>query len=158
MSLKDKLIELAESKKEDIEAKKAVDFWRSQADKLYSDIKTWFFKYTEDGYIKFDSTKEIIDEYPSPYEIDKLELDIKGGPEVILEPVGSNIIGAWGRIDVYLSGYIANKVMLLLMKDDNEKAYWELRKSRKEEDRFVFNKEIFEDLLEDWLNNPPDFI
>ncbi len=156
MSLKEKLVELAENKKEDIEAKKAVDFWRNQADKLHNDIKTWFCGY--DGYIKFDSTKKIIDEYPYPYEADKLELDIKGGPVVILEPVGSNIVGAWGRTDLYLSGYIANKVMLLLMKDDNDKAYWELRKSRKQEDRFIFNKEVFEDLLEDWLENPPDFI
>ncbi len=158
MSLKEKLTELARNEAENNEAENLLNFWANQVNELYNEIRNWFHDYSNEGYINFGLAKEMIDEEPYPYEIDRLELDIKGGPSVILEPVGANIIGAWGRIDVYLNGYVENKVMLLLMKDDSGKPYWELRKSRKREDRFVFDKKIFENLLEDWLDNPPDFI
>ncbi len=69
------------------------------------------------------------------YEMDILELNLNG-PVVVFEPMGCNFIGAFGGIALYLSGYKAHKLMLLLMRRDDDTPYWELRKSRLERSLF----------------------
>jgi hypothetical protein len=99
----------------------------------------------------------ITEEFLGAYEIPRLELFLgeKGLSErieevVIFEPVGRNVIGANGKIDIYLRGRISDKALLLLMRDDNENLHWELTKNKK--DRVVFDKNNFENLLDEWLN------
>jgi hypothetical protein len=153
MSLKEKLVRLTEEQKKSAADKRTErDFWTEQVYKLYDEIQTWFREYIDEGYVKPDFIKTLLYE-AGEYEIDILELNLNG-PVVVLEPMGCNFTGALGGIAVYLSSYKAHKVMLLLMKDDNGNPYWELRKNRK--DRTFFNRQAFENLLEDWLDNTPD--
>ncbi len=153
MSFKEKLIQLAEeNKKSSSEKRKERDFCTEQVYRLYEEVQSWFREYTEGGYIKPGFTKTLLYE-AGEYEIDILELNLNG-PVVILEPMGCNFTGALGGMALYLSGYKAHRVMLLLMRDENGMPYWELRKSRKE--RYHFDREVFENLLEDWLESTPD--
>ncbi|MDM8525293.1 hypothetical protein QUF80_18130 [Desulfococcaceae bacterium HSG8] len=153
MSLKEKLIRLTEEhKKSGTDRRKERDFWTEQVYKLYDEIQSWFREYIDEGYVKPEFIKTLLYE-TGEYEIDIMELNLNG-PVIVLEPMGCNFTGASGGIGLYLSSYKANKVMLLLMRDNNDRPYWELRKSRK--DRMLFNKQVFENLLEDWLDNTPD--
>lgn len=91
------------------------------------------------------------EEHIGPYQISIMELSI-GELVLILEPVGRNIIGTSGRIDVYMSGHRADRVMLLLMIGSNDEPYWELRKRNIRTERYRFGRQIFEELIEGWLD------
>ncbi|HGY12063.1 MAG TPA: hypothetical protein ENK36_06840 [Desulfobacterales bacterium] len=80
-----------------------------------------------------------------------MELNIGNGPTVVLEPFGINIIGAFGKIDMYFRGHKDEEVLLLLIESADEQFHWELWKNRKQEEKILFNKDSYEKLLDTWL-------
>lgn len=83
-----------------------------------------------------------------------MELGLGGehGPSVIFEPTGINIAGAFGRIGLYYRGHKDKGVSLLLIRDENGKFRWEVRKGgRREEEVIQFGRETFERMLDRWL-------
>ncbi len=80
-----------------------------------------------------------------------MELSLAGGSRIILEPTGTNIIGAFGKADLYFRGHGEEKVLLLLIENEDERLRWELWKSSDERDKFPFTQDTFEKLLNRWL-------
>ncbi len=152
MALKDKLKRIAEQgHAKDIDWDKIRDAWLKQVGKLYKEIEAWFREYLDEGYVKV-SFREIrlSEDHLGTYRIPAMELSF-GGPVLVLEPVGRAILGASGRIDLYMSGHRADKIMLLLMSDDRGRPFWELRKRQIRTERCRFERQIFEELIEGWL-------
>lgn len=153
MEFKEKLAKISEINKnraDQLEQDK--NRWIQEVNKLYDNIKEWFDEYVREGYmtIEFNSLNDV--EYEEfVHYVHIMELELGGGPSVILEPTGINVIGAFGKIDLYLRGHKNEKVLLLLAENGDEKLRWELWKSRKQE-TVLFNKKTFEKLLDEWLD------
>ncbi|QTA90189.1 hypothetical protein [Desulfonema magnum] len=111
--------------------------------RLYEEIRNWFAEYSEEGYISFEY-REL--QYAESEEIFLstriLELNLGGGVSVVLEPTGTNVIGAFGKIDLYLRGHKDKKLFLLLIKEEekDERFHWEVWKNTKQQEQILFNK------------------
>jgi hypothetical protein len=160
ITLREKLEKRAQQQKDanDIDWEKRKRLWIDYIKNLYDTVESWLHDYVDDGYMAFNRSKKktITEKDVETYEIEILEIDIEGDI-VVFDPVGTNIIGAWGRVDVYLRGHKADKVMLFLYGDENEpeREGWILLF---DEYRFDFNKARLEELLLIWFENWSDSI
>lgn len=152
MTLEEKLKRLAEKAAEDKvdwEARKSE--WISYVNQLYSEIESWLALWIERGYLTVTRTPTPKWEDPlGDYMIDTLEITA-GDQTVVLEPFGRNVLGALGRIDIYLRGFKSDAQMLLLLPALDGTQRWELWKSRYSGSRHPFDKERLERLLNEWL-------
>lgn len=151
MSLQDKLQRLANNQQThtvDWTAKR--DKWIGQVNKLYNDIRQWLGTYETDGYLTF-TTREITlsEEYVSLYQIDELEINI-GPYTVVLQPIGLNVIGALGRVDIFLSGHKADGIILMLM-DRGSQPVWEIYRDKRKDSGHPLTRESLEALLDEWI-------
>lgn len=154
ITLKEKLAERAklQERGKDTHWDKRKDSWIEQVIKLYDTIEQWLQEYIHDGYMVCHRSKKakITEKDIGTYDIDILEIDIEGDI-VVFEPIGTNVIGASGRIDVYLRGHKADHVMLLLFDTNGDREQNWRWKLVFEEDYFDFNKARFEELLLFWF-------
>ncbi|WP_047153736.1 hypothetical protein [Aneurinibacillus tyrosinisolvens] len=104
MSLKD----LEDFLNDDSEGKDTFNYeedkqkWLQSVKGLYQDITAWLKPLTEKPNSNIDISFEktvLNEEHIGDYEIDKMYIDIKG-QRVVLEPIGTWIIGSRGRIDM----------------------------------------------------------
>ncbi len=151
MNLKEKLAKLTEIN-EERSARNDKNIWIREVRNLYDDIEKWFDEYVEQGYMTFEY-HQLDDAECEDFllETSIMELNIGNGPTVVLEPFGINIIGAFGKIDMYFRGHKDEEVLLLLIESADEQFHWELWKNRKQEEKILFNKDSYEKLLDTWL-------
>ena len=101
MNLKDKIkqdIVLQEQSKVDWKRRKVE--WLESIDILFNLIKGWFNDYEKESLVKFSySDKSMSEEYIGSYKTNVLHVNFANGKEIIIEPAGTLIIGAWGRCD-----------------------------------------------------------
>lgn len=152
MSLQEKLKSLAEKA-----AKEKVDWagrrseWISAVGRLYDDIELWLKPWREQGYLTITRSPIPKSEEPlGDYEIDTLEITA-GDETVVFEPFGGNVIGALGRIDVYLRGFKSDAQLLVRLANVKEEVRWELWKSKFSGPRIPFDKICLERLLDELL-------
>lgn len=82
----------------DWQAKKMV--WLDFLEKFYKRVQGYLQKYIDDGQILLDyKTTRIVEEYIGEYEAKSAVLRI-GKNQIRLEPIGTNLIGARGRVDM----------------------------------------------------------
>lgn len=76
------------------------DEWIAYLDEFYKTVEEFLSEYLESGKINYEySEKKIIEDYIGEYSVKVLQ--IKFGPHTIkLEPIGTNLIGAKGRVDL----------------------------------------------------------
>ncbi|MCP4346303.1 MAG: hypothetical protein GY795_12350 [Desulfobacterales bacterium] len=155
MGLKDKLKILSEKDKQNFDLLNAKNSFISQVNQLYSKIiNEWFNEYFDEGYMSFKFEQiNLIEDQTEKYEINQLDIYLEKGPVIVFEPVGTNIIGADGKIDLYLHGKKADKYILLLLQNEQKEYYWELWKSRRKKDQYFFDKKFFEVIIENWLED-----
>ncbi|RLC20650.1 MAG: hypothetical protein DRI57_04325 [Deltaproteobacteria bacterium] len=155
MSLEKKLKKISLSRKKrdsEIDWDRRRDTWTEQVGKLYSDIGRWLKTYVDKNYMSLHFYEiTLSEEHIGKYDISVLELDL-GEPSVVFRPVGRNIIGADGRVDVYMNGHLSDKKMLILREDDREQnSQWELWETTDGKDRRPFDREALERTLDEWL-------
>ncbi len=92
----------------------------------------------------------LFEENIGKYDISVLELDL-GEPSVVFRPVGANIIGADGRVDVYMNGHLSDKKMLILREEEEQIFQWELWETTDKNNRKSFDREVLERTLDEWL-------
>lgn len=155
MDLKEKLKLLSEKKKNHNELLNAKVAFMEQVDQLYNRVlDEWFCEYIDEGYIHYEYEQIVLfEEHIGEYKVNQLSLIVEEGPVIIFEPVGINIIGAHGRIDLYISGKKYDKFMLLLLQNENEEYYWELWKSNRKKDQYIFDESLFEKIIDNWLED-----
>lgn len=155
MSLEEKLRKISSvTKKKDIETDwdRRRETWTEQVGALYKHIGKWLQTYIEKNYMTLHFYEiTLTEEHIGKYDISVLEIDL-GGPSVVFRPVGRNIIGADGRVDMYMNGHLSDRRMLILREDDDEQnPQWELWETSDGRDRKPFGQETLEKTLEQWL-------
>ena len=93
------------------ERAKALNEWLLHLDQLFKDIETWLEPAKKEGLEIERGKVEISEEYLGTYLAPVLEIAF-AGTKVRLEPVGRNVIGAFGRVDVF-SPLGVHKLVLL---------------------------------------------
>ncbi len=84
--------------------------WKKQIDNLYNMIKPWI---VDIGNTKICLQKKTIhEEMLGTYNVEILVATINQS-EIKFDPVGSVIVGAWGRVDVMNSLYIKRTLLLV---------------------------------------------
>lgn len=152
MSLREKLRKLEPREKEqqvNWEEKRLA--WLASVAELYRKIEEWFKPLIDENLMQTERTDKQLDDGPlGVYEIPQLEVAM-GDKTVIFEPIARNVIGAQGRIDLYVRGYKEEKWFLLRFEESDGKSNWELCKSTNKFDRKNFDKASLETLFEQWV-------
>ena len=152
MSLQEKLKILAEKTAEEkVDWASRKSEWISAVGRLYDDIERWLEPWREQGYLTVTRSPIPKSEEPlGDYEIDTLEITA-GDETVVFEPFGRNVIGALGRIDVYLRGFKSDAQLLVRLVNVEGEVRWELWKSKFSGPRTPFDKKCLETLLDELL-------
>lgn len=76
------------------------DEWLNYLSGFYKTIEGFLEEYKKAGKLSYDySKKEIFEEYIGSYTVDVMNIRL-GEHKVKLEPIGTNLIGAHGRVDL----------------------------------------------------------
>jgi hypothetical protein len=151
MNLEEILKDYAHEQKRGVDWEARKEEWIAAVNSLYDTVEGWFSGLREQGLMAIERKPTCVyEEYLGDYAIDSLEIGM-ADKKVILEPVGRNVIGARGRIDLYLRGFKADRLLLLRLEDVEGQIRWEMWKGKLSGFRKPFAKETFEQLLEEWL-------
>jgi hypothetical protein len=153
MGLKEKLEKIGETEnKKDIDWEAVKTQWVNRVDELYKKISKWFSDLEKEGYVKIKYPREeIYDEYLGNYYIKAMEIKFANNETIVFEPISKNIMGADGRIDVYVRGLKVDKQMLLLFENGNGKYKWEIWPSKHGKNKKPLTKKNLETLFEEWV-------
>ena len=79
--------------------------WVDSVNLLFETIQNnWFTELENEGLLKIETFPvSITEEHIGTYSINKMEISLPR-KSIVFEPVGRNIIGGEGRIDLYLKG------------------------------------------------------
>jgi hypothetical protein len=125
--------------------------WIEEISRLFGEVEGWLQRWVEKGYLKVERSSITLSEVNfGDYEIPKLEL-VAGPEKIVLEPVGRNILGALGRIDLYLAGFRSDARMVLWLEDVEGARRWEVWKERFGGMRISFNQATLEQIMAEWL-------
>jgi len=115
--------------------------WKREIDKLFTKIDSWLETAKPEGLIvkRTEAAKEITERLLGTYTAPIMEISF-ADKTIRLEPVGRNIVGAFGRIDVFSPSGIYMLVKLSLEEND-----WYL--VDKEGTKRRLTRELFEDFL-----------
>ena len=120
MTLREKLEKIQNSPKESIiDWDKSKRIWIESVDTLFNSIKnSWLIELVNQKLLEIKTSSiNLVEEHLGRYSIDKIEISFDRY-SIVLEPVGQNIIGGEGRIDIYLKGVYSEKVMLILSREN----------------------------------------
>ena len=153
MGLKDNLKKIKEQEKQ-FDPTQEIASWVNSVDEFYKQIELWFKDLIDEGLMKLEiKARETSEELLGEYTIRDLEISL-GNRIVILEPFATNLIGSYGAIDMYMSGFFHDKKVILKIKDEkNSNDFcWVFRKNtdslKFEYD--VITKETLEKIFEEW--------
>ena len=152
MSLKDKLKKLRDSSdKTVIDWEKNKRDWIDSVNKLYDSIQEhWFIELEDEGLLKIQLTPiSITEEYIGSYSINKMEISFATG-DIVIEPVGRNIIGGEGRMDFYLKGELSKGLMLILFREEGEDQWFIVSKQNRRK-KELLTKSTLEKVIDQWI-------
>ena len=93
--------------------------WLHNLDKLYAQVAEMLREFVDNGAIRFNFTDVTLhEEELGSYTVKKMEIQI-GRKLVVLEPVGTLIVGSKGRVDIIGS---AGRTLLLLVRKSAKSA------------------------------------
>ena len=152
MSLEEKAKMLAEveKKREPVDWNAARDSWLAALNALYHQIETWLAPLQQKGLVASKRVPvQLSEEKIGVYEADELVLEF-GDQGIVLEPKGTLIVGACGRVDVFRRGSRSEQIMLILS-GPGEKSRWEIWPTRDPRQRKLMKQASFERMLETLL-------
>lgn len=152
MSLEQKLKEIAEQRQVvSIDWDQRRDEWTRSVEELYSQIEEWFRDLVDQRLMTLHrTTKELTEEYLGTYPIEVLQIEM-GDTTVVLDPVGRNIIGAVGRVDMYALGYRDDSVLLIRVWNEETTSTWQIWKRKDTGFRMDLSKDALERIFESWI-------
>lgn len=153
MALRDKLQKIQPNNKSQIDWEKRKADWISSVDELNNKIKGWFNDYEKDNLLKFEITaKNIVEEFIGSYQVNELHLIFADNKDIVIEPMGTLIIGAWARFDIFVRGYNSEKYYILCYKDDFGISTWKIVNAQNKIDIVPLTKDRLEQIFEKWLS------
>jgi hypothetical protein len=120
MPLKDTLTRLQEEERQkakwEKDKPKHIKDWQVSVTNLFKEIRSYLKEYEADGSISFsDREIELTEESLGRYRIPSMSI-IAGPATIMLEPVGTMLVGAWGRVDMYRQGRGGEQDRILLLR------------------------------------------
>ncbi|HHC25663.1 MAG TPA: hypothetical protein ENK58_09710 [Desulfobacterales bacterium] len=151
MSLREKLQKLKENRTDETDWEARKNEWIGSADELYAEIRSWFAD-LEGEYLTFSLHKKTVEEESvGTYQISRLEI-MFDDHAIILDPVGTNIVSAYGRIDFWLRGHKADKCMIVRFREDDGRYQWEILRGGNGKKRMKLDKDVLENIMEEWID------
>lgn len=96
----DKQHQMACDAEQSVDWPKQLAEWRSHLGQFNDLVRKYLRKYTAQGKLRVENvTKKIEEQYIGAYEIDAIRIRI-GIDKIDCDPVGTNLIGAKGRVDM----------------------------------------------------------
>ena len=90
----------ARSDESRIDRDKEIKEWRQQLDRFYKTVETFLRSYIEEGKVRLHyGKKQLHEEFLGNYQVESLVVEI-GSNKIYLDPVGTLLIGAKGRVDM----------------------------------------------------------
>jgi len=90
----------SETQRSQLDWSKERDEWLRYLEKFYKKVESFLHDYLSKGQIKIDYvTKKISEEYIGVYEVKSAIIQL-GRNQIRLDPIGTNLIGAKGRVDM----------------------------------------------------------
>lgn len=152
MSLEEKAKQLAEAKKrrEPVDWNAERDWWLAALEALYRRIEAWLAPLHRQGLVACSRVSiELSEEDIGTYAADELVLEF--GPEaIVVEPQGTLIVGARGRVDVFRRGARSEPIMLILA-GAKDNPHWEIWPTRDPRQRKPLEQSTFEGMLDTLL-------
>ena len=152
MSLAEKAKRLAEVEKQHmpVDWNAERDWWLATLDALYREIEGWLAPLKQQGTIAIKRLPvRLSEENIGVYTTDSLVLEF-GLHGIVLEPKGTLIVGARGRVDVFRRGSRGEPIMLILS-GPNDAPRWEIWTTRDPRHRKPMDQPSFEGVLESML-------
>lgn len=113
MALKEKLERL---RRNDSSSDPAVTLseWQDAVRTLLDDVEKWLAPFIAEGLMRPQRTIITLDEEDlGPYSVERLDLELGRGAELVLLPIARFVAGATGRVDLYAKGRMYQGYMLL---------------------------------------------
>jgi len=149
MSLEDKARKLAQQKKDELPVDWTAerDWWLERLRQLFAQIAEWLRPLIDEGVVATKLVpKRLSEEHIGVYAAEAMVLDFSG-EGIVLDPQGTVIVGARGRVDAYRRGAAAQPTMLILS-GPKATPTWEIWPSRDPRQRQPLNEASFKSLLD----------
>lgn len=153
MSLEEKARLLAEQKKQEGTMDWAAerDWWIASLNQLYADIETWLAPLTSEGVLTLQRTSvQLTEQDIGTYTAPGLTLEFSG-EAVVLEPLGTLLIGSHGRVDVFRRGRRGKNTPILTLARQGDEPIWTIWPSVDPRDRKALNDATFKSLVDSLL-------
>ena len=152
MSLEEKARKLAELKarSEQFDPIVEIAWWIDKLSRLYVGVEMWLEPLRQKGLVAFGRVQvQLTEEGIGTYPAEEMILSF-GSEAIVLEPRGTLIAGARGRVDVFRRGARREQIMLILI-GPKEDPRWEIWPSRDPRQRKPLDQASFEDVLDTLL-------
>jgi len=128
------------------------DNWETKVKALYTQIKQWLMPLKNDGLLRYKEealpVRSIwVGEGIEEEKRNELTIEFFNGETIKLEPVGLEVIGAYGRVDMKLG---LHHVMIVMPEKEGDWIFAE-RYNREEPTLYDFNQGNFEQFLTDFV-------
>lgn len=150
MGLEDKARKLAEQKKDQapINWDAEREWWLEELRKLHANVRQWLSSLVQENLVDIRSTPvRLSEEHIGAYAADALVLEFTG-QGIVLEPKGTVIVGARGRVDVFLRGQRGAQPVMLILGGPKDAAYWSIWPTRDPGTRQTLDESTFKSLLD----------
>jgi hypothetical protein len=139
---------------ESVDWEERKEWWKGRVSLLFDEILNWLKNLVESGTIEFTrGNVSLTEEALGPYEVESCTIILQQ-EKLTFKPVGSVIIGGFGRIDV--DGPNGHVMLILCTPDNNvppnerrNKAEWFISHPKQRTNLRPFTKEAFEQLFAD---------
>jgi len=129
--------------------------WQKKVKELYIQIKKWLEPLQKRNYLVFKEEKRSVgtsvvnEEDFKPAMRDFLTIPFFNGETIEFEPVGFNVVGAYGRVNLQLG---LREMMIVLKEPDGEWEFAERNEGRKLI-FYPFNQDTFEQLVTEFVES-----
>jgi hypothetical protein len=149
------LAEIAKQKKQQWlnyrkESRSERDNWKKKVKELYAQIKQWLMPLEEDGLLRYKEETlpvSLVGEGIEAEMRNELTIEFFNGETIKLEPVGLEVVGAYGRVDMKLG---LHQVMIVMPEKEGNWIFAE-RYNREEPTLYDFNQANFEQFVTDFV-------
>jgi hypothetical protein len=148
-TLEDKLNRLLEEESNSrVNIDNEVKKWQKSINLLLQNILEWIEPYKNKILIEKEELT-IKEEQTGAYKTTQFTIKPLIGKQIMFKPRGTFIIGAKGRIDIYIPNY--KKDLMLILNRTKDKDSWSLIVDKNRNNKFDFTKSQFINLLDDAL-------
>lgn len=151
MALRNTLSRLRQDSPQHVDPQARLAKWRGAVRDLYQLVQRNLEEYIRNGLLVVQMNRiERSEDFIGGYEIDELHL-IAGPAVVVFSPIGTYIVGAAGRVDIYRRGYADNRYLLLWKGTHTSAPGWKIAHKSKPSAAKPYTKVQIEAILDELL-------